>query len=123
MNTRNTKKISPFKILSIIFVIALIVGIFYYATQGSNAKEISITQIATMLDPNGDKDYSDSEIQALIAQDNVVIILKKESDIKEKDFNAGKKYDYYATYSNSQDLTEIREKAIEANNTNNLNNF
>ena len=111
----NTKRKLPLsRIIIFLLVIAVIVSIFVYARQGSDAEETDIATIASMLNPNGDEDYSDSEIEALIAQDNIVIVLKKDSTISLKDFNSGKKYDLYATYASSQDLTEVREKAIEA---------
>ena len=111
----NRKKKSPFKFVAILCVIAIVITVFWYATQGNNANEISLTQIASMIDPNTDGNYEDSQIQAMIAQDNVVIVLKKDSSISQKDFEKGKKYDLYATYSSSLDLSEIRELAIKAN--------
>ena len=111
----NRKKKSPFRIIAILCVVVIVIAIFWYATQGNNANEISLTQIASMIDPNADGNYEDSQIQAMIAQDNVVIVLKKDSSISQKDFEKGKKYDLYATYSSSLDLSEIRELAIKAN--------
>ncbi len=86
-------------LLIIAVVVAIFMCIFWLASVNNNATELSQTEFIQKVEAG--------EIKSVIAQDNKLTILKVGSSISDKNFKNGK-YDYYVTYSSSEDLSALK---------------